>query len=56
MEKYIEYVNKFQENEYGLFFIDNQLKKYLETNIENQNEIELILDFIYSEKKIYKSI
>jgi len=57
MEKYIEYVNEFQEwNEYWIYFIENQLKKYLENNEENQTDIEHILDFLYHQKKKYKTI
>ena len=57
MQKYIDYVNKFQEwNEFWLNFITNQLKKHLVDNQENQTEIEEILDFLYSTKKFYKTI
>ena len=57
MKKYIEYVNRYQEwNEYWLYFIENQLKKHLLTNQEDQTEIEHILDFVYSTKKSYKNI
>ena len=57
MNKYIQYVNEIQGgNEYWIYFIENQLKKYLKDNKEDQTEIEHILDFVYSNKKIYKSI
>lgn len=56
MKKYIDYVNKFQEaNEFWFYFIENQLKKHLVDNEENQTEIEEILDFVYSTKKYYKN-
>ena len=52
MNKYIQFVNEFHEsNTLGLSFIANQLKKHLETNEENQTEIESILDFLYSNPK-----
>lgn len=51
MQKYIEYVNRFHEwNEIEIVFIQNQLKKHLEKNQENQTEIEEILDYLYSKK------
>ena len=57
MNKYLKYIKEFQgDNEYGKYFINNQLKVYLESNQENQSDIEHILDFVYSNKKIYKSI
>lgn len=57
MEKYLQYIKEFQENnKAGLFFVENQLKKHLENNPENQTEIEHILDFLYSTKKVYKNI
>lgn len=57
MNKYIQYVNEIQGgNEYWIYFIENQLKKYLKDNKEDQTEIEHILDFVYSNKKTYKSI
>jgi len=55
LEKYRKYVIEFQEgNEAGLFFIDNQLSKYLESNQENQSEIEHILDYLYSTNKKFE--
>ncbi len=55
MKKYIQYVNEFQDNnKFGLYFIENQLEKHLETNEENQTEIEHILDYLYSTKKKFK--
>ncbi len=57
MEKYIEYVNRVHEwNVNEVDFINNQLKKHLDSNQENQTEIEHILDFLYSTKKSYKNI
>ena len=54
MEKYINYVNEFQEwNEYWLFFIENNLKS--EHNL-TQDNIEHILDFVWRNKKKYKKI
>ena len=53
MEKYINYVREFHENnEQGLFFVKNQLKKHLETNEENQTEIETMLDYLYSNQSV----
>ena len=54
MHKYIKYINEFQEaNEYWLFFIENNLKQ--ENNL-SQDDIEHILDFVWRNKKKYKSI
>jgi len=52
MNKYVQFVNEFHEwNKLGLEFINNQLKKYLIENEENQTEVETILDFLYSNQK-----
>ncbi len=52
MQKYLTYVKGFQEdNKYGIYFIENQLRKHLQENQENQTEIEHILDYLYSVKK-----
>ena len=62
MKKYIEYINKFQEwNKYWIYFIENNLGDWTYKDKGNmktltQTEIEHILDFLFSEKKIYKSI
>ena len=51
MKKYIDYVNNFQEwNEYGLFFIENNLQ---EENSLTQDNIEHILDFVWRNRKKY---
>ena len=49
MQKYINYINEFQEgNVIWLKFIKNQLKKHLDSHNEDQTEIEHILDYLYS--------
>ena len=53
MKKYLTYVAEFHENKpKEIEFINNHLKKHLEKNEENQTEIETILDFLYSNKRI----
>ena len=53
--KYLQYIKEFQEdNKAGKYFVENQLKKHLETNPENQTEIEHILDYLYSTRKKFK--
>ena len=52
MQKYLDFVREFHENnENGIAFVSNQLKKHLLENPENQTEIETILDFLYSNPK-----
>jgi hypothetical protein len=54
MNKYIQYVNEFQEwNEYWIYFVEYNLQK--ENNL-TQNQIEQILDFVWRNKKKYKTI
>jgi hypothetical protein len=49
MKKYITYINEFHNsNQNEIDFINNQLKKHLVDNEENQTEIEEILDFLFS--------
>lgn len=50
MNKYIQYINEFQEsNVKWINFINNTLSIYLKDwNKENQTDIEHILDYIYS--------
>ena len=51
MEKYIKFINEFHEwNQIEIDFINNQLSKHLKDNNENQDEIEQILDYLYSKK------
>ena len=51
MQKYLQYVLEFHENkQLEIDFINNHLKKHLETNPENQDEIEQILDDLFSNK------
>lgn len=51
--KYIKYINEFQEwNSKWIEFVEDILVKYLETNIENQNDIEHILDFLYEKQDL----
>ena len=53
MDKYIQYVQEFQEwNSKWIEFINNQLKKHLLTETENQTEIETILDYLYSNQDV----
>ena len=57
MKKYITYINEFHNsNQNEIDFINNQLKKHLVDNEENQTEIEEILDFLFSTWKSYKNI
>jgi len=52
MKKYLDFVREFHENnESGIAFVSNQLKKHLLENTENQTEIETILDFLYANQK-----
>ena len=52
MNNYIQYINEFHEwNQVEIDFVNNQLKKHLEINEENQTEIEHILDFLFSNPK-----
>jgi uncharacterized protein YwgA len=49
MSKYLQYISEFHENkQVEIDFINNHLKKHLETNPENQDEVEQILDYLYS--------
>ena len=51
MQKYINFINEFHEwNQIEIDFINNQLFKHLINNNENQDEIEQILDYLYSKK------
>ena len=53
MQKYIQYIQEFHNsNSVEIDFINNHLKKYLETNIESQDEIEQILDYLFSNPNI----
>jgi len=55
--KYLTYIREFQEdNEFGKYFVENQLAKHLKSNPEDQTEIEHILDYLYSTKKIFKLV
>jgi len=55
MDKYLLLIKRFQDNnKAGIYFVENQLKKHLESNEENQTEIEHILDYLYSTNKIFK--
>ena len=57
MKKYLDFVREFQnDNEFGKYFIENQLTKHLEKNPENQTEIEHILDYLYSTKKKFELV
>ena len=57
MEKYIKYIDEFQDgNEYGKYFLENQLSQHIKTGSENSTDIEHILDFVYSCKKKYKNL
>ena len=48
MQKYLQYISEFHDsNTIETDFINNHLKKHLETNIENQDEIEIILDYLF---------
>ena len=54
MEKFKKYINEFQEwNEYGIYFIENNLQK---ENTLPQDQTEQILDFVWRNKKKYKSL
>lgn len=49
MKKYLTYISEFHNsNPVEIDFVNNHLKKHLETNIENQDEIEQILDYLFS--------
>jgi len=51
MKKYIQFIQEFHEsNQIEIDFVNNHLKKHLSENTENQDEIEKILDYLYSEK------
>lgn len=51
MKKYIEFISEFHDNNpIEIEFVNNHLKKHLVNNPESQDEIEQILDFIYSKK------
>lgn len=51
MQDYKKYVEEFHEsNPIGLNFVYNHLPRHLKDNEENQDEIEQILDYLYSEK------
>lgn len=51
MTKYLQYVREFHDNnELEIDFINNQLKKHLETSPESQDEVEQILDYLFSNK------
>ena len=53
MNKRQQYVAEFHDNfSIGLEFISNQLEKHLEDNEENSQEIEHILDYLYSNSKL----
>ena len=55
MEKYIKYINEFQEwNEYWKYFVEYNLQK--EENTLTQDQIEHCLDFVWRNKKKYKTI
>jgi hypothetical protein len=57
MKKYLNYVSKLHENKQNeIDFVNNQLKKHLATEQENQTEIEHILDFLFTTNKSYKNI
>jgi len=51
MGNYLSYIREFHENnQIEIDFINNQLKKHLETNPEIQDDIEQILDYLFSNK------
>ena len=51
MKNYNQYIQEFHEsNPVELEFVDRQLSEYLKENQENQDEIEKILDYLYSVK------
>ncbi len=53
MKKYLTYISEFHNsNPVEIDFIKNHLKKHLETNEENQTEIETILDYLFSNPKV----
>ena len=49
MQYYLDYINRLHDwKQIEIDFINNQLKKHLIDNQENQTEVEEILDFLYS--------
>jgi len=51
MKDYKSYIKEFHDNnQIEIDFIENQLSKYLIEEKENQDEIEQILDYLYSKK------
>ena len=53
MQKYLQYVSEFQENNSKwVEFIQNQLQKHLKENEEDKTEIEIILDYLYSNQNV----
>lgn len=53
MTKYLTYISEFHENNpIEIEFVNNHLKKYLESNQEIQDEIEQILDYLFSNPKL----
>ena len=51
MEKYLDFIREFHDNNpIEIEFVNNHLKKHLVNNPENKDEIEQILDFLYSKK------
>lgn len=57
MEKYLTYISEFHENNpKEIEFVNNHLKKHLESNEEKQTEIETILDYLYSNQNVDISI
>ena len=51
MKDYLIFIQEFHEsNPIELEFVKNHLSKHLEKEQENQDEIEKILDYLYSEK------
>ena len=51
MKNYTQFIQEFHEsNPIEIDFVNNNLAKHLKENTENQNEIEKILDYLYSNK------
>lgn len=53
MNKYVQYVQEFQENnKSGLYFVNTILPKWLLENQEDETEIEHILDYLYNNQRV----
>ena len=53
MQNYLQYIKEFHNsNPIELTFVENHLTKHLKDNQENQDEIEQILDFLFSNPTI----